>query len=581
MPSAVFFSAPLGNGHVTAKNALIHRNEELHGKQNFTAVDVDITKRIFNIWIPFIGNIGDYAANQWNSAQKAGNLSSLQRFSGLQWLAEMIAYPIVYFKVKWLLEELKEEPQFLISTQAFSLHAMTNAMRTVNKAKNWNMKMHVHMTDMPSKEATHFIPSIKKVGDDRNLSHLVTLYAPKPLLKDSQTEESFWKEHCGNVRVISTDPFPIRKAFLETKKLAEKVSQEELTIPIRINNPNEVAIIEKGMGLPQQTEENRYPIRIQKNDNVGFLMLGSQPTTTSVIAWLQTFINEGAKATGEKDYYFFLYSGAPEKDQQNPLLRAVEQEIDILRKNNRIPDNFHIIPFTHQGPEEIALMMARSDLTITRSGGATSMELLHLHQAPDLPKREGRCTIIHSEALTRPKDQETLDALKQNLTELLQRGLSERPSTEPSFWEQVREPMLNNCAALGIPRSQREHLVDNVLSIYQQQDPSKESIENVLKELDSIVQYISSQGIAREQNIQRKVRNLQQKSKYSNWTEEQLVKRATKKLLAEEGIIPWEAKNAKYLHRRMGAQVVNPEYSIPYLSETFFGNNPSIARKTI
>jgi hypothetical protein len=119
--------------------------------------------------------------------------------------------------------------------------------------------------------------------------------------------------------------------------------------------------------------------------------------------------------------------------------------------------------------------MARSDVTITRSGGATSMELLQLHNA-DLPKRKNKFTLIHAEA--------------------------------------------------------------------------EKSLEYRAK-------------------IDSEIARMKTKDKYKHMKPTEMRSLATEKVLCKEGIVLWEAGNAKYLQEKIGAHVVIPEYSIELLENSF------------
>lgn len=425
-PTGVFLWARSGGGHRTAKDGIKQQKIKEYaarGKQLDTKTDIDITgeKVLSSIRLPFVGGLGDIGVRAWDNAQKKGDLKFLENYASWGWIGEIIFYPLVYFRMKWLLQDLKVEPEFVVSTQAFCLNAIMQAMRSVNKQKSWNMHMHVYLTDMPSKKAIHFFPSIRKVAGNSALRDMVTLHAPPPLTKKGQTDEAFWKKHCGKIRVITNEKFPIRDAFLDTTKLKEKLLKPSVDVNIKLNNPVEAAIIKKGLSedIAPQVGGDSIALNIKTEDKLAFLMLGSMPTTKSVLEWVNSFAEESKKPSPNQNY-FFLYCGLPDTPEEpNLLLRAVSQEIDKLKAAGEIAKNFNIIPFTNQSADEIALLMARSDVSITRSGGATSMELVELDRA-DLPKRAGKLVLINSEAeLTHPKPPvpDSQDFVKNIITE--------------------------------------------------------------------------------------------------------------------------------------------------------------------
>ncbi|MBS0655366.1 MAG: hypothetical protein JSR46_06305, partial [Verrucomicrobia bacterium] len=218
-PIGVFFWARSGNGHRTAKEGVKQQKIAEYGPQLDTSRDYDITGD------KVLGHFGEMGVKAWDDAQKRGDLKFLEQYSSWGWIGEIIFYPLVYFKVKWLLQELKQEPEFIVSTQAFCLKAIVHAMQTVNKERKWQMHMDLHLADLPSKKMAHFFPSIRSVTSDKHLGKLLTLHAAPPRQGLGLSEREFWHKYCGKVNVVTNEPFPIREAFLNEKKLKEKLEK--------------------------------------------------------------------------------------------------------------------------------------------------------------------------------------------------------------------------------------------------------------------------------------------------------------------------------------------------------------------
>lgn len=579
--TGVYVSAPLGGGHVTAKNGVRARQEEecrALGHRFQTAADVDITKYA-NIG-PF--RFGDWSANMWNDAQKKGDLRTLRQMTLpiCMRIAEFFMGWLVRLRFKAMLRSLQQPPKYVVSTQAFCLKDIARAVYEVNKERNWDMHLDVYLTDLPSKRATHFFPSVKRLADDPKLRAITTLHASRPIEKPTRTEQEFWEKHCGKIRVKTDDPFPIRATFLHTETLGEQLRKPTLDVPLRLNNPHEISIIRSGMGVFDRVNEDKqdtlYQIRIQTQDKVGFLMLGSQPTQEAVLSWLRTFVQARVQQPhiSGREHYFFLYCGAPEKEGvHNPLWNAVAQEIAKMRQDGSLPADMHIVPFTNQDANVIAPLMARSDMTVTRSGGATSMELLQLHQSPHIPKRENRCTFIHSEAMTRPNDAHVLRNLGKRLDRFMQDVLQrDTPSLAEGDWEHIHHEMMYACRLMGIPGSQRSHFVtDMVAKEKASPKPVLQHFASLMGSLEQTASKLSKEAVVRETKILQKMDVLSKKEKYRRLPEEELKKAAIEKLLIEEGIILWEGKNARYIQANVeGTHIVNPEYAEPYLAERFF-----------
>jgi len=587
-PSGVFFWARSGGGHRTAKEGVKQqkiKEAREQGKTFRVQEDLDITgdRVLSSIKLPFVGGLGDIGVKQWDEAQKKGDLKFLERYASWGWIGEIIFYPLVYFKVKWLLQDLKVQPEFVVSTQAFCLNAIMRAMQTVNKEKSWNMHMHVYLTDMPSKKAIHFFPSIRKVTDDNDLSKLITLHAPPPLRKPGQTEadeKAFWTKHCGKINVITNEQFPIREAFLDTGKLRRRLEAPIVDVQIKVNEASEKELLTQAMarGATHEVADNQVTYKIRDKDKLGFLMLGSQPTTQSVLNWLHTMVQQGQNAPIRPDddtqRYFFLYCGVPHtQETRNPLFDEVTATIKKYKDAGKLPPNFNIVPFTNQDADEIALLMARSDLSITRSGGATTMELLQLHQA-DLPKRPNKLTLIHSEAL-QAKDlvPPTIDhaEIAKKITKDMAQVCGNRKLLNQPEWNQIKVEMMHFCRNLGYSPKKSERIVENVLRLYTSKDVAAENIEEIFKEMKKLSQIMTKKLPKHEVRIDQEMQRMQQKAKYQALALPQLRQLAIENVLMKEGIVLWESGNAKYLQRKIGAHVVNPQYATNLIEQSFFG----------
>lgn len=589
-PTGVFFWARSGGGHRTAKEGIKQQKIKEYaarGQALATHADYDITgeKILSSIVLPFFGGLGDIGVNAWDEAQKKGDLKFLERYASFGWLAEVLLYPIVYFRVKWLLQDLHVEPKFVVSTQAFCLNAIMRAMQTVNKEKQWNMHMHVYLTDMPSKKAIHFFPSIKKVTQDRDLRHMLTLHAPAPILKNGQSAQEFWRKYCGKVHVITDEQFPIREAFLETEALKNRLEQEVLEVKLKLNHSSEADILKAGLTEAASeivdVDDSKITLQIRDQDKLAFLMLGSQPTTQSVLSWLHTFVKtkQGDEADRGHQRYLFLYCGVAHTDDiRNPLLDAVHAEIVRLKEVGALPSDLNIVPFTNQSADEIALLMARSDVSITRSGGATSMELLQLHEA-DLPKRDNKLTLIHSEALSAPEDAVHLldhEAFARKIAQDIHEQLGKRGAllNDPELLG-IKEEMGRFCQQLGYSKKNSQLMIDNVLRMYLHAGTKEGRADLMRKDLEEVfaawkqTKLLAKVPSSADVKIEAEMKRLRQNAKYQDVEIIALRQLAIEKVLTREGIVLWEGGNAKYLQKKIGAHVTNPQYAQGLLKDSF------------
>ncbi len=430
---AIFLGSKGGAGHNSAREALLKRylNEkgltyseyEQHHRDNIKVLDMledilDVVK------LPFVGKAGQFGIRMWNTAQQSGNVRHQEWVASAQYLGEMVMFPVVYRYIKKMLNSFDSEPELFVSTQGFCTPAIVKAIHAVNQARGWSLKLDVWMTDMPTPYAKHFFYPLKKT---KVSGEIVCLHTVKPILEANHTAAAFWKRHIGSVPVIHEEQFPIRHAFLKQESLLNQEVRLMLKTHDDLGVTEHQAIDGRGIifsGLSVETKEevqgseNELKFLIRKQDRVSVLLLGSQPSRKAALTYLNT-IKQITKAK-EKSYraaykkycsdlelyqqdiashlkpvpppriFFFLYAGAPETIkagslQKNVLLREISENLQDL------PENLNVVAFTYQNDTELAPLMARADLTITRSGGLTSMELLHLNN------KERRTTLIHTE----------------------------------------------------------------------------------------------------------------------------------------------------------------------------------------
>ena len=536
-PTGLFFWARSGGGHRTAKEGIKQQKIKEYaaqGRRLDTSFDVDITGP------KVLGFLGDWAVNAWDSAQRRGDLSYLERHAWWGWLAEFFMYPIVYFRTKWMLQSLSVEPEFVVSTQAFCINAIVSAMRTVNHEKGWNMRMDVHLTDMPSKKASHFFPSIRKLSNDDELCKMVTLHAPKPIIKPTESEEEFWQRHIGKVKVITDDTYPIRQAFLDTEALKNVLFQPTYEVPIRLNRP----------------EEGPLNTTIKQEDKVAMLMLGSVPTTEAVHEWLKLFARESKEAADkQRTHHFFLYCGQPGSE----LWHSVKAELSKLE----LPANCNIVPFTDQDDTVIAPLMARCDMSITRSGGLTSMELIQLAYA-DIPKRPDKKVLIHSEGLffPKPEPKPAKEFVKSIITEVATHMAKKRLLSSPE-WQNVRTKMQAYLITLGYNKQQSIEITEKVLEYYAYNDQNAplKPLEETFKELQAEAAKFSQENPTSRALITAQMQKMMQKQAYKDLDLSSLRKLAIQRVLIKEGIVLWEGGNAKYLTKAINAEITNPHYA--------------------
>jgi hypothetical protein len=351
--------ARCGGGHRVAKDSLQQRFIHEYAEKG---IDLDVSRTYDMMGEFFLDPLGNFIVYLWDKSQRKGKVKTQSRLIALQKHLDRLVFPIVYLKMLHLLLSLPEEPEYVVSTQPIATLALLKAIRYVNLKRGWKVRLHLYLTDMPTQKASHFLRSLKRIGRDPLLAPLLTVYSP-PAITES---EDFWRQSCGMLEVITDRVFPIRNAFLQTDSLKEKLESPHLML---------------SMG------EQSY--LIEKETKVTFLMLGSQPPHRGVLDWVDAIIAR-AQNTKEK-HFFFVYCGP---NEHKDLLKAVTKRL------SKAPEGLTIIPLQTQAEENLALLMARCNRTITRSGGSTSMELLHLFQSGAIFDPLNRETVIHDDGVS-------------------------------------------------------------------------------------------------------------------------------------------------------------------------------------
>ena len=103
------------------------------------------------------------------------------------------------------------------------------------------------------------------------------------------------------------------------------------------------------------------------------------------------------QSIGESPAYLFVFCANHESGQKS-LLRKVSEAV---HQSCSYPKNLTVVPMSFQSDDVIAPLFFRSDMTCTRSGGQTAMELLSVSKGE---------IWVHSEAVVknRPLTEEEL-----------------------------------------------------------------------------------------------------------------------------------------------------------------------------
>ena len=124
--------------------------------------------------------------------------------------------------------------------------------------------------------------------------------------------------------------------------------------------------------VPFKEKGEGIKITLSPGEKVATMMLGSQPARKATLRYVNHFIELAFLSKQPITLFIFC---ANQNNEDIPLIESICKQV---MKNPDHPANLTLIPMPYQSDEIVAPLYARSNVTITRSGGTTSTELLAL-----------------------------------------------------------------------------------------------------------------------------------------------------------------------------------------------------------
>lgn len=314
---------------------------------------------------------GKHQLNLWNSAQLKGNVGFQSFCVWGQLLFDRFFWPNIFFSA--LRTFFKEEIDEIIDTQNLGTSAILTALRIYNRRRNKQVTLKKVVVDLPTKKATHFFWPIKRLN--RKNKKLLKLTTIAPLLEPGQSLEDFWQKNCRlSNEDIHYEDVNVRQAFRRFQ--GRERSGEPLPIRFKAKSPEELKLLkktyEKGSVRAKITGQE-VEFLIAPEDKVITVLLGSQPANEATFNYMKRIV----QTAKEKDLrgvktHLFVFCSNHEPGEES-LFRKV---CDTVARLKDYPKKLTVIPFTFQNDETIAPLFYSSQITITRSGGQTAMELM-------------------------------------------------------------------------------------------------------------------------------------------------------------------------------------------------------------
>jgi hypothetical protein len=351
-----------GGGLIQTANA--KEQEALAKDPNMIIVRKDLLKDW--VWTP----IGKFLINFWNKAQLKGNVSAQKICVSGQFLADYFLHPVIFFYT--LYTTFKEDVDYIIDTQPLGTSAILKALRIFNHKKKKNVRLEKVLVDLPTKKATHFFGPIKKLSKkNKSLLQLTTI---APLLEEGETAEEFWQETCGlSEKEINSEDVYVRQAFLKFKNKPRSLESMQIRLTFKNNEEKELMskTFEKG-SISASFDEHEATFQIAPEDRVITVLLGSQPAGQATLNYIKKFILL-AKEFPKVKTHLFVFCADHKEGSASSLFRKASAIVENIKD---YPKNLSVIPFSFQNEYAVAPLFYRSDITCTRSGGQTAMELM-------------------------------------------------------------------------------------------------------------------------------------------------------------------------------------------------------------
>lgn len=372
----LIFTNSGGNGHLQSAKML---GDEIKTKfPDAEVVQIDVFEDFFG---PIIGR---FFAERWNGVQRTGDIAGQELLISCMTFVHSLFFIPIFLQALRLL--FKENFTQVIDTQNISMKAIVRAVRFYNKWTGKHLFIERIITDLPTRDTTLYFPFIKKLS--RKDKEILQIKTTKPLLNGEKSDAEFWQKHCRlDMTNIEYAPLPIRSEF---RKYANKPKERELPLPLTLTFPDKkshedfLKTIAFG-SLKTTRKDLSTSLFLEAEDVVSIIMLGVNPNKAAILSYLRAYIEILSRQTykARRDVIFVLCAKNP------PNTVSLQQRIlELVLSTKDFPDNLTILPLPYQEDAIIAPLLYRSDMSITKCGGITAMELLSVSHGRILIHRE-------------------------------------------------------------------------------------------------------------------------------------------------------------------------------------------------
>lgn len=406
MPEYVVITSSGGSGHNVAAECFAAKKRDKDSASVVHVLDV------MRSGCSFGSKLGTLMTNLWDEAQQQGDIFRQRRLFVMQPMVEKLFFVSTFLTVLIQLLRCESAPKKVVSVQPLHLSAIVSAVRAANFLKFRQKKIEkidLCFTDLPSEKAEHFIGALKRLREaSQEAFDMIRVCAPDPIEKNGEVSKTFWESH--NITHIKRKSLPLSVHFRKPDLLPLPATDQAIHL---VNGDTHL---------------------VKAKDKVAFVMLGSCPETNAVLNYIDSFITAAKRRKfheGDPVRYLFISCG---KGEDNDLLKVAKKKVREAGLNSHV----RVIPF---GSQDISSIFARSDLSITRSGGMTSSEINALKNR----EKDNKRVYIHSPFSTYivGLDENDVRATLLDSIPLWENGNAEQLMWNPKVQAEVTNPRLS------------------------------------------------------------------------------------------------------------------------------------------
>ena len=303
----------------------------------------------------------------WAKAQRLGYVSLQEKLVSCLPLFDKLFSRLVYKNFLSILSS--NEIDHIIDTQPLFTSSILDAIVVYNSRFLKSLKIEKVLTEIPS-EKCYFTQGIKGLTQKQKELFFLRVYAESnlDLLKETLLDED---------RIIRSTP-PIREGFLnpdiyKRAFLHLKASQAEKILFCKL-------------GFPLLYRKSRLIFSVKKFDKIITVLLGFNSPEEDLKSYLKKLFNFFSKTQNQTIAIVCFCSS----------IILQEKLVELFNTYNQVSATY-FYPVSSQDDKIIAPLFFQSDLTLTKSGGMTTMELaslrkgriwIHVSHENEMPKWE-------------------------------------------------------------------------------------------------------------------------------------------------------------------------------------------------